>query len=173
MSTTTQAAVTTQVFRVYIRATPEAIWDAITTPEWTERYGYGGRGEYDLRPGGKYRGLTSVKMKEYGAAAGIQVPDVGVDGEVLEADPPRRLVQTWRMLMDPELAAEGFTRVTYEIEEGQGGVSKLTVTHELEGAQKLALLMAGGLEAEGAGGGWAWILSSLKTLLETGDSFVH
>ena len=54
MTTTTETSVTTQVYRVYIKATPEAIWDAITKPEWTERYGYGGRVEYDLRPGGAY-----------------------------------------------------------------------------------------------------------------------
>ena len=54
MTTTVAAPATTQVYRVYIKATPEAIWDAITKPEWTERYGYGGRGEYELRPGGAY-----------------------------------------------------------------------------------------------------------------------
>jgi uncharacterized protein YndB with AHSA1/START domain len=168
MTTTNQTMVTTQVYRVHIKATPEAIWDAITKPEWTQRYGYGGRGEYDLRPGGTYRGLTSEEMKKEGAARGFQVPDVAVDGEVIEADPPRKLVLTWRMVMDPELAAEGFTRLTYEIEEGQGGVTKLTVVHDLEGAPKLAVLLAGGREAEGAGGGWSWVLSDLKTLLETG-----
>ena len=72
------------------------------------------------------------------------------------------------MLMDPEMAAEGFTRLTYEIEEGEGGVTKLTVIHDLEGAPKLAALVAGGLEDTGAGGGWSWVLSDLKTLLETG-----
>jgi uncharacterized protein YndB with AHSA1/START domain len=107
-------------------------------------------------------------MKKEGAARGFQVPDVAVDGEVIEADPPRKLVLTWRMVMDPELAAEGFTRLTYEIEEGQGGVTKLTVVHDLEGAPKLAVLLAGWREAEGAGGGWSWVLSDLKTLLETG-----
>jgi hypothetical protein len=75
------------------------------------------------------------------------------------------------MLMDPELAAEGFTRLTYEIEEGQGGVTKLTVIHDLEGAPRLALLVGGAMEAQGAGGGWSWVLSDLKTLLETGESF--
>ena len=106
MTTTTETHVTTQVYRVYIKATPQAIWDAITKPEWTERYGYGGRVEYDLRPGGAYRALASEAMKAHGG------PDVVVDGEVIEADPPRKLVQTWRMLWDPEMAAEGFTRLT-------------------------------------------------------------
>ena len=65
-------------------------------------------------------------------------------------------------------APEGFTRLTYEIAETNGGVCKLTVTHELEGAPNLALVVGGGREAEGAGGGWAWVLSDLKSLLETG-----
>ncbi len=173
MSTTTETAVGTQVYRVYIKASPQAIWDAITKPEWTERYGYGGRGEYDLRPGGAYTGFTSQKMKTEGASIGYQVPDVGVDGEIIEVDPPRKLVQTWRMLMDDELAAEGFTRLTYEIEETRDGVTRLTVTHDLEGAPKLALVLSGGMEDQGAGGGWSWVLSGLKTLLETGQSLMH
>jgi uncharacterized protein YndB with AHSA1/START domain len=95
-------------------------------------------------------------------------PDVAVDGEIVEADPPRKLVQTWRMVMDPEMEAEGLTRLTWEIEEGKGGVTKLTVIHDLEGAPKLATLLAGEMEDVGAGGGWSWVLSDLKTLLETG-----
>jgi uncharacterized protein YndB with AHSA1/START domain len=162
MTTTTEKRVTTQVYRVYIKASPEAIWDAITKPEWYERYGYGGRVEYDLRPGGAYRVYATDEMKQFGS------PDVAVDGEVVEADPPHRLVQTWRLLMDERLAAEGFTHLTYEIAEGKDGVSKLTVSHELEGAPQLAKMVAGELEETGAGGGWSWILSDLKTLLETG-----
>jgi uncharacterized protein YndB with AHSA1/START domain len=95
-------------------------------------------------------------------------PDVITDGEVIEADPPRRLVQTFRMLMDETMAAEGHTRLTYEIEEAVGG-SRLTVTHDLTGAPQLAVLVSGGMEDQGAGGGWAWIISDLKTLLETGE----
>jgi uncharacterized protein YndB with AHSA1/START domain len=171
---TEQTRVTTQVHRVYIKATAQAIWDAITKPEWNERYGYGGRGEFDLRPGGAYNGFTSEKMRTEGAAMGYDVPDLGVDGEVIESDPPRKLVLKWRMLMDQEMAAEGFTRLTYEIEEGQQtGVTKLTVVHDLEGAPRLAALLAGEREAEGAGGGWPFILSGLKTLLETGESLIH
>ena len=167
MTTMTETNVTTQVYRVYIKATPQAIWDAITRPEWTERFGYGGRVEYDLRPGGAYRGLASEEMRAHGA------PEVAVDGEVIEADPPRRLVQTFRMLMDDDMAAEGFTRLTYEIAERDGGLSRLTVVHELEGAPRLAALLAGAWEDQGAGGGWSFILSGLKTLLETGDALVH
>jgi hypothetical protein len=75
------------------------------------------------------------------------------------------------MLMDPRAAAEGFTRLTYEIREGNDGVSSLTVTHELSGAPTLGSLMAGEFEEMGAGGGWAWVLSDLKSLLETGAAF--
>jgi uncharacterized protein YndB with AHSA1/START domain len=164
MTTTATAIGTTQVYRVYIKATPRAIWDAITQPDWTERYGYGGRGEFDLRPGGAYTGYTSEAMRSTGA------PEVGVDGKVLEVDPPHKLVQTFRMAMDPAMAAQGFTRVTYEIDERKNGVSRVTLTHELEGAPQLAVLMSGGLEDQGAGGGWNWVLSGLKTLLETGES---
>jgi uncharacterized protein YndB with AHSA1/START domain len=164
MTTATQTA-TTQVYRVYIKATPQAIWDAITQPEWTEKYGYGGRSEYVLRPGGSYRAFTSQEMRATGA------PDLAIDGEVVEADPPRRLVLSWRMVMDADIAAEGFTRLTYELDEGKNGVTKLTVIHDLAGAPKLAVLMSGGLEDVGAGGGWSWVLSDLKTLLETGRSF--
>jgi uncharacterized protein YndB with AHSA1/START domain len=101
-------------------------------------------------------------MAAYGA------PEVMIDGEVVEADAPRRLVQTWRVLWDPEMEAEGFTRLTWEIEPSDGGVAKLTVTHELEGAPKVALQVAG--QVPDAGGGWSWVLSDLKTLLETGAS---
>jgi uncharacterized protein YndB with AHSA1/START domain len=162
MTTMTETSVTTQVYRVFIRATPEAIWEAITSPEWTRRYGYQTPVEYELRPGGAFRGLPSDAMADHGA------PEVIVDGEVVEADPPHRLVQTWRALWDPEMQAEGFTRLTWEIERGDGGVAKLTVTHELEGAPKVAVQVAGALPD--AGGGWSWILSDLKTLLETGAS---
>jgi uncharacterized protein YndB with AHSA1/START domain len=163
MTTSTQATQTVQVYRVYIKATPQAIWDAITKPEWTQKFGYGGSAEYDLRPGGAYRGLASQEMIEHGA------PEVAVDGEVIEADPPHKLVQTWRMLMDPGMSAEGFTRLTYEITEGKGGVATLTVTHDLSGAPLTAALLAGALESQGAGGGWSYVLSGLKTLLETGN----
>jgi uncharacterized protein YndB with AHSA1/START domain len=164
MTTAASAIATTQVYRVYIKATPQAIWDAITKPEWTERYGYCGRVDYDLRPGGSYTGYTTAAMRSMGA------PDIASDGEMLEADAPHKLVQTWRIAMEEGMKAEGFTRLTYEIEERKNGVSRLTLTHELEGAPELALLTSGGMEDEGAGGGWSWVLSGLKTLLETGES---
>jgi uncharacterized protein YndB with AHSA1/START domain len=153
---------TTQVYRVYIKATPEVVWNAITNAEWNCRYGYGSRQEYDLRPGGKYRALASDAMKVHGG------PDVIVDGEIIEVDPPRKLVQTWRPLWDPEMVAEGFTRLTWEIDGGPGGVTTLTVTHELDRAPKIAAQAAGQIPQ--AGGGWAMTLSDLKTLLETGSA---
>ena len=158
---------TTQTYQVYIKATPEAIWDAITTSEWTQQYGYRGGVEYDLRPGGVALALANEGMKAMGA------PDVIVEGEVIEADPPRKLVQTWRMLMDEPMASEAFSRLTWEIEPPDEenpmrvvGATKLTVTHELDGAPKTAVMVSG--TAPGAGGGWPFILSDLKTLLETG-----
>ena len=82
----TETSTTTQVYRIFIRATPQAIWDAITKPEWTQRFGYGLRDEYDLRPGGKYRGMANEGMAAMGMTGVI------VDGEVIESDPPRKLV---------------------------------------------------------------------------------
>ena len=90
------------------------------------------------------------------------------DGELVEVDRPRRFVQTWRMLMDPALQAEGFTTVAYDIEQESDGVCRLTVTHELGDRPGLAAMVAGELGAD-AGGGWAWILSDLKSVLETGS----
>ena len=162
MTTAIDAKVTTQVYRVFIKATPQAIWDAITKPEWTERYGYGGRAEYQLRAGGKYQAHAPEAMRAMGA------PEVVVDGEVIESDPPRRLVQTWRALWDPALVAEGARRLTWEIEVAGPGVSALTVTHELEGAPRTAVTVAGNTDLASGGGGWPWILSDLKTLLESG-----
>lgn len=149
-----------QVYEVYIKASPQAIWDAITRPEWNRRYGYGTPSEYELRPGGAFRTLASEEMKAHGG------PEVIIDGEVLEADPPHKLVQTYRMLWDPQMKEEGFTKVTWEIGQPFNGVTKLTVTHELDGAPRTAAQVAGQLP--GTGGGWSMILSDLKTLLETG-----
>jgi uncharacterized protein YndB with AHSA1/START domain len=156
---------TTQIHRIYIHATPQAVWDAITKPEWSERYGYATPVEYELRPGGQFRAHANAGMKKFPG-----IPDVVTDGEVVESDPPRRLVQTWRMRMTPELEREGFTRLIYEIEPGRGGVTRLTVTHELGNASMIARVLAGDSESQGAGGGWSEILSGIKTLLETGGA---
>jgi uncharacterized protein YndB with AHSA1/START domain len=155
---------TTQIYKVYIKATPQRIWDAITTPEWTSRYGYRGANHMELRPGGAFRGMSNEGMIAAGA------PELGVDGEIVEVDPPFRLVQTWRMLMDPANVPDTFTRLTYELKEGKDGVTSLTVTHEIGEEAGLAAMLAGEMEEMGAGGGWAWVLSDLKSLLETGTA---
>lgn len=168
--TTMETAVTTQVYRVYIKAPATKVWSAITSREWTEKYGYGSWTDYDLRPGAPYRTHPSQDMIDASKAMGQELGDVIIDGEVVEADEPRRLVLTWRMLMDPSVAAEGFTKLTYELDEHEG-VTRLTVTHELDNAPNLSAMVRGDGEFGGAGGGWAWILSDLKSLLETGESF--
>ncbi|GIF15301.1 SRPBCC domain-containing protein [Actinoplanes teichomyceticus] len=159
----------TKVFRIWIKATPEKIWQAITDPEWSARYGYGAPQFYELEKGGRYHATATAEMKEYATANGFSLPDVIVEGEVLEAQPPRRLVQTWRMLMDPSTASEPFTTLTYDIEDSGPGVCRVTITHELTGAPAHAAMVQGNPDAgaEG-GGGWAWVLSDLKSLLETG-----
>jgi uncharacterized protein YndB with AHSA1/START domain len=160
--TTMSETKTTQMYRVFIKASPEAIWEAITSPEWSVRYGYQARNEYELRPGGRYSGKASPELRAVG------MPEEVVDGEVLEVDPPHRLVHTWRFLWSEDIAAEGPTRVAFDIKELGNGVSSLTVTHELENAPQTAAMTSG--EDEGAGGGWAYILSDLKSLLETGNA---
>ena len=145
---TTMVEMQTQVYEVFIKATPEQIWDAITKPEFTQKYFHGTRVDYDLRQGGRFRSLAADS------------DDVLVDGEVQESDPPRKLVHTWKAYWDPEMAAEQPSRVTWEIEPQDGGFAKLTVVHDqLEAAPKTAA---------GVAGGWSFILSGLKTLLETG-----
>jgi uncharacterized protein YndB with AHSA1/START domain len=160
--------VTTHVYRLYIKAEPQAIWDAVTRPEWNERWNEMPT-EFDLHPGGPVRTRPSERMRAVGAERGIPVPEVAMDGEVIEADPPKRLVYTWRLLMGEGMAEEGFTRITWEIDKIESGVSRVTVVHDLEGAPKVAALVTGEREDEGGGGGWPEVLSGLKTLLETGE----
>jgi uncharacterized protein YndB with AHSA1/START domain len=153
---------TMRTHQIFIRATPEEIWDALTRPGWTQLYGYRAPAQYEMRPGGAYRAFASVTMKMRGISGVI------FDGEVIEADPPWRLVQTWHVLLDAGTRAEPDTRLSWEIAEGNAGVSTLTLTHDLAGAPETAALVDG--RHATAGGGWAWILSDLKTLLETGRS---
>jgi uncharacterized protein YndB with AHSA1/START domain len=141
----TMTAQTTQVYSVFIRATPEQIWEAITKPEFTECYFHGVR--IEVRDGRRYshssRGLDW-------------------DEEVLEEDPPRRLVHRWISYYDDEMAAEEPSRVTWEIEPQEDGTTLLTLVHDqLEGAPKTAESVSGT--------GWMYVLSGLKTLLETGE----
>ena len=146
MTEINQVNLTTQVYQVFIKATPEQIWEAIINPEFTTKYFYGARIE-----------VTPEWRRTYS-------PDGGDDwgeGAVMEFDPPRRLVHEWKSGYNPELAAEEPSRVTWEIEEKDGGLSLLTVVHDkLEGAPKTA--------ASVAGPGWMMVLSGMKTLLETG-----
>ena len=161
MSADTKTGVTTQVYEIYIKAEPQAIWDAITTSEWTTRYGYQGPVDFDLRPGGAFRAHSTPEL----IAAGL--PAVAVDGEVVESNPPHKLVHTYRFLFNDAHKAEGFTRVTYDIARAATGFSRLTVTHELEGAPMMAAMVSSKFSEMGAGG-WSWILSDLKSVLETG-----
>ena len=163
MSTQAQTGVTTQVFEIYIKASAEAVWDAVTNPEWNAKYGYRGAMTYDLRAGGQFRVHANQQMRSFG------LPEVIIDGEVLECLPPRKLVQTYRWLFTEENKAEGFTRVTWEIVPTEAGFTRLTVTHELEGAPAMAAGVSRKFDTRG-GGGWNWILSDLKTLLETGKT---
>ena len=143
---TTITAQTTQVYNVFIKATPEQIWEAITTPEFTAKYFYGARIS------------ATPELRR------TQAPDGGDWGEdaVFEFDPPRRLVHGWHSKYNPELAAEEPSRVTWEIEPQEGGYALLTVIHDqLEGAPKTAESVSGP--------GWMMVLSGLKTLLETGE----
>jgi uncharacterized protein YndB with AHSA1/START domain len=137
-----------QVYHIFIKATAVQIWDAITRPELTSLYFHGSRVE---------------TTGEAGTAIRYYAPDGSTlwgDEKVLESDPPRLLVVSWRSLFDPELAIEQPSRVSWEIESQEGGLSKLTVTHDrLEGSPKTAQSVAGG---------WMFILSGLKTVLETG-----
>lgn len=161
--TTNKQTVPTQIYEIYIKATPQAIWDAITKPEWTARYGYRGPTEYELRPGGAYKASASQAM----VAMGIQ--GTLVDGEVIETDPPHKLVQTYRFLFSDAHREEGFSRVTWEIAATASGFTRLTVTHELEGKPMMASMVSAKFSESGAGG-WSWILSDLKSLLETGQA---
>ena len=140
MSTMTSTAQTTQVYSVFIKATPEQIWDAIVKPEFTGQYFYGVP--------------VSVDEKRFDGQDSAQ-------GIVVEFMPPHRLVHSFRATWAPELAEEPESRVTWEIAPQDGGVTQLTVVHDrLEGAP---------LTAESVAGGWSFILSGLKSVVETGS----
>jgi uncharacterized protein YndB with AHSA1/START domain len=171
MTTDTATATTTQIYRIYIKATPERIWEAIVSPDWSEQYYYGTRVDFDLRPGGAYRAAPGAPMLAGFEAMGMEAPDVVVDGEVIESDPPRKLVHTFCLRMDPTVEAEGHTRVTWELVPIADDVTKVIVTHDVTDAPATATMVHGDGEAEGnGGGGWDQILSALKTLLETGEA---
>jgi uncharacterized protein YndB with AHSA1/START domain len=142
---TTATAQATQVYQVFIRATPEAIWDGITRPEFTQQYFYGGR-------------IENTPEKHYALSPN---GEIWADSPTFEFDPPRRLVHGWRSKYSPALDAEPESRVTWEIEPRDGGYCLLTVTHDqLENSPKTAESVSGE--------GWMMVLSGLKTVLETG-----
>lgn len=152
----------THIHQIYIKASAQAIWDAITDPAWNGRYGYQAVGEYELKPGGKYRVKANAQMVTYG------LPEVIIDGEVLEVKPPFKLVQTYRWLFNDQHRAEGFSRLTFEIAVMSAGFCLLTVTHDTTGAPMMSAATQSTFNEQG-GGGWNWILSDIKSLLETGN----
>jgi uncharacterized protein YndB with AHSA1/START domain len=135
-----------KVYEIYIKTTPQRLWQAITDPELRAKYNFGAAVISDWKVGSKLR---------VGAGDGSVV--LG-EGEILECDPPRRLVQTMLALWSDEVKAEGPSRITWEIEP-VGDSCRLSVTHDQlrEGANPQLY------------GGWPMILSGLKTLLETGE----
>ena len=135
-----------KVFEIYIKTTPERLWDAITDPDIRSKYQFGARQNSDWTPGSRYEMAT---------------PDGGLlgEGENLEVDPPRRLVQSFRALFNEDVKREGTTRLTWEIEP-VGDSCRLTLTQDqLREDANIAIY-----------GGWPQVLSGLKTLLETGES---
>ena len=138
-----------KVYEIYIKTTPERLWEAITEPELRAKYNFGVRVNSEWTPGSSYTGTSPGA----GGAGGALM-----EGENLEVDPPRRLVQSFTALWSDEVKSEGASRITWEIEP-VGDSCRLTVTHDE---------LAEGANAE-LFGGWPMILSGLKTLLETGE----
>ena len=137
---------TVAVYEIFIKATPERVWEAITDPAMRAKYSFGVETHSEWTPGSEYR------------ASVPGVVDIA-SGENLEVDPPRRLVQTFNALWSDDVKAEGTSQVTWEIEPVGDDSCRLTVTHDQlrEGANPEIY------------GGWSMILSGLKTLLETGE----
>jgi uncharacterized protein YndB with AHSA1/START domain len=136
-----------KVFEIYIKTTPERLWEAITDPELRSKYNFGARVASDWTPGSSFE-----------ISAGDGTIALG-NGENLEVDPPRRLVQSANFLWSDEAKAEGTSRITWDIEAIADDSCRLTVTHDQ---------MRDGANPE-IYGGWPMILSGLKTLLETGE----
>jgi uncharacterized protein YndB with AHSA1/START domain len=135
-----------KVYEIYIRTTPERLWEAITDGEIRSKYTFGNRISSDWTPGSRY------EMSHQGYAGPLG------EGENLEVDPPRRLVQSMVALWSEEVKSEGTSRVIWDIEP-VGDSCRLTVTHdELRDGANDELY-----------GGWPMILSGLKTWLETGE----
>ncbi len=150
MNSAKSDATAAQFYQIFIKATPEAIWDAITKPEFSEKYFYGSRVETTVEVDTPFR---------YHSPDGSSL---WADETVLEADRPRRLVTGWRSLYAPNLVNEPSSRVTWDIEPRDGGFSLLTLTHD-------HLEHSPGTAANVDGAGWMLVLSGLKTVLETGS----
>ena len=136
-----------KVFEIYIKTTPERLWEAITDPELRSRYTFGVQVRSDWTPGSRYEGRASGG------------PGLLMDGENLEVDPPRRLIQSFNARWSEDVEREGTSRVTWEIEPIEDSC-RLTLTHDQMREDANAEIY----------GGWPQILSGLKTLLETGES---
>ena len=136
------------VYVIYIRTTAEKLWRALTEPEFTRQY---------------WSQCWQDSTWKTGAAWKIMKPDgeVADSGEIVEIEPHKRLVISWRNEFMPELTAEGYSRMTYRLEP-QGDMVKLTVTHAMPDVEKSKLIDA-------VSNGWPVILSSLKSMLETGE----
>ncbi len=150
-----------QVYTIYIKAPASKIWQAITTSEFTNLWGYGGDTEYDLAPGGAYVNRSTGDMKAMGMG------DVAVSGTVLAVEEPTRLQLSWAPSWHPELQP---TTLTWELTEYPSGLTKVVLTHDLSAAPALANEVSGGNDPSQGGGGWPWCLSGLKTVVETGAS---
>lgn len=135
------------VFSVFIRADQAVVWRALTESEYTVRYYYASTIESDFRPGSPY--LYKVG------------DEPAIEGEILESDPPNRLAMTFHAVWDDDVRRDPATRVTWELEASGPGVTRLSVVHD-----GLANAPA---TAEQVAGGWPFILSGLKTLIETGQ----
>jgi len=136
-----------KVFEIYIRTTPERLWEAITDPTIRARYHFGASVTSDWTPGSRYA------LEHPGADGPL------AEGENLVVEPPRRLVQSMHVRWSDEAEREGTSRVTWEIEP-VGDSCRLIVTHDQLGEDAPAELY----------GGWPMILSGLKSWLETGES---
>jgi uncharacterized protein YndB with AHSA1/START domain len=136
------------IYVTYIRATPEQVWAALTQPEFTRRY---------------WCETWQDSTWEKGASWKLMIPDgrVGDAGGIVEIDPPRRLVLRWRNEFVPEMRADGDSLCSFEIEPTPSG-AKLTVRHEADRPDSKLI--------EAVSNGWPGILSSLKSLLETGEA---
>lgn len=150
---------TTQIHSIYIDAPAEKVWQALTSSEYTNRFGYGGDLTFEAKPGGRMIHHTTPAMKDMGMG------DDALIGTVVEVEPPNRLVLDWQAAWHTD---EPPQRLTYELTQGPSGLTRVTLTHDVTDAPETAKDVAGNGKVEEGGGGWPWVLSSLKTLLETG-----